>query len=150
MKNKPKDPNGFVTECETSKVLPGVLGVVFSAFTFFIGFFLFYEQFFERFYWINRWKLYKYLRQKKVRLISRNIIDLSIQELIVDINNVEYQVWIYVDENKMTFDSPNFETFDSQSFIGLFCASPFMVLVNNRTIKMLQKLEVSEINKEEN
>lgn len=137
MNTKTQDANGFISKHESEE--SPVLGIISAILTAGISFIVSYEFFFERQYWKNRFRLLKYLRQGKVELESIRIINSltwgDISEYTVKINEVVYQVWIWENDNRVSFIS-----YGGSSYIGLFIGSPVMLFINNRIIKRIRSL----------
>lgn len=116
-------------QSEINNGLYFILGFIFSTITVFISFLLFYEYFFERYYWINRIELYKMLKNKEISIISSEKLGLcNITELKMSDNS---RIWIYPD-NTLTYDK------DGYDYIGLFINSPIMRWYHKQIIKMLK------------
>ena len=133
---KTKDKNGFFLEDEIKN--NEVLGIIAAILTIWIALLFFYEYFFEKFYWKNRFKLWKYLKTGKVEVVSkREISQFRITEYILKINDIEYCCWIYNDRNSMTLNRKDSMYND---YLGLFVYSPIMTRLNNKIIKRIKWL----------
>lgn len=116
-----------------------VLMAFSTVFTLGIPWFFAYEMWAEPSYWKNRWKLHRLLNQGKVKVKynrSTSIYGDRIKIYELDIEGIEYSVWIY-DESSMTLESPNFKNND---FIGLFIGCLTTKWLNHIAIKKIIQL----------
>jgi hypothetical protein len=139
MKNK----EGFITDEVQDKWILGT-GVVLSVLTLFGYFFLAYEQCFERKYWINRFRLWRYLRKGKVTLLEKprrlpSWLGNTIDELKIYIGGTSYEIWIYRDKNLVVLRNDQ-----DQDLICLFLQSPILKRINRKTIERLDRLHVGK------
>lgn len=139
----------FELSKDTSPGIIKMIGFIFlSIFTLgFISFFL-YEMFVEPHYWKNRWKLHRLLNRGKVHVkynSSNSIYGDQIKVYDIDIEGVEYSLWIW-DKKNMTLDSINSNT----DYIGLFKASAITKWLNRIAINEIIRLcNESEKSKDE-
>jgi hypothetical protein len=106
-------------------------GIFMSIITAFLAFFLAYEAFFERKYWINTWKLYSYLKGGKVKFVSHRQVFEDVDEVIISINSNDYKIWLYLSEKSFTLHD---------SYIGLFSGSMITKILRKRIYKRVAKL----------
>lgn len=132
-----KDKNGFISETESGT--RNMLGVILAISTLFMSMLFFYEYFFEHYYWHNRFRLWKLLKQNRVEIISTRVLKTHkrITEYIVKIDDLEYEIWLYTNQNRMTLGTPNKIYSD---YIGLFISSPIMSYINNKIITRLKMM----------
>jgi len=132
-----KDKNGFIGETESGTRM--ILGFILAIPTLFMSMHLFYEYFFEHHYWHNRFRLWKLLKQNRVEIISTRVFKgyEHITEYIVKIDDLEYEIWVYTNQNRMTLGTPNKIHSD---YIGLFISSPIMSYINNKIITRLKMM----------
>lgn len=132
-----KDKNGFINETESGTRI--MLGVILGISTLLMSMLLFYEYFFEHYYWHNRFRLWKLLKRNRVEIISTRTLKgyEHITEYIVKIDELEYNIWVYTNQNRMTFI-----TRDNihNEYIGLFISSPIMSYINNKIITRLKMM----------
>jgi hypothetical protein len=144
-----KDNNGFTRQDIDSGWTIGA-GIALSILTLFGYFYLFYECSFERKYWKNRIRLWRYLRKGQVTLLEKprrlpEWLGNTIDELKISINGTSYEIWIYRDQCRMTMRSTE-ETnpLEAKDFIGLFVQSPILKRINRKTIQRLDRLHVGK------
>jgi hypothetical protein len=106
------------------------LGIFLSCITFGLAFAIAYEAFFERTYWVNTWKLYRYLKRGEVKFVSGREVLKDIDEVIISINGNDYTIWLYKSENSFTL----------HGYIGLFCGSLITKILRKRIYKRLTRL----------
>jgi hypothetical protein len=135
-----KDTNGFITESESKSQL--VLGLIITTLTFFLPYLIAYEFFFERYYWKNRFRLWKLLKQNQLKIDSKRTLNISpnIDEYIVDINGVKYDLWVYNDNKTFVFCMP---TRPYVEYIGLFISSPIMKYYTRKIINRVKQIETN-------
>jgi len=132
-----KDKNGFISETESGTRF--MLGVILAIPTLLMSMIFFYEYFFEHYYWHNRFRLWKLLKQNRVEIISTRTLKgyEHITEYIVKIDDLEYVIWVYTNRNRMTLVAPN-NIYNE--YIGLFISSPIMSYINNKIITRLKMM----------
>lgn len=135
--NTMKDKNGFINETQSGTRM--ILGFILPIPTLFMSMLFFYEYFFEHYYWHNRFRLWKLLKQNRVEIISTRVLKTHkrITEYIVKIDDLEYCIWVYTNRNRMTFGTRD-NIF--KDYIGLFISSPIMSYINNRIITRLRMM----------
>lgn len=69
-----------------------IIGIIFSIATVFIGFFLFYSNFFEREKYLNLKNLYEYLKNNEILKIEY-VSDLAVEFTVDENNRIFY--WLY-------------------------------------------------------
>lgn len=100
-----------------------------------------YEMFFEPHYWKNRWKLYRLLTKKKVKVSlihTTQVFGNDISYYSIEIDGSRYNISIW-DGEKMTLEK---EESSNDNYIGLFIGSPVTSLINRKTIKMIQDASI--------
>jgi hypothetical protein len=117
-----------------------VLSMAFlTVFTLGIPFFFMYEMWAEPAYWKNRWKLHRLLNRGKVKVKyarSTSIYGDQIKAYDLDIEGVEYSLWIWNEKN-MTLDK---SILANNDFIGLFTGSLTTKWLNRIAVKKILQL----------
>jgi hypothetical protein len=97
---------------------------------------LFYDYFMENPYWYNRWKFRSLLKKGKVKIISeQKFKDVNIQEILIEIENTEYKLWIWGDED-ITLSSED----GKKSYIGLFTGTLITKWLKRDAVKRIKLL----------
>ena len=134
----------FIKEHETNKWYHITIFILLSIATFGLGFFLFYDVFTTRQYYINRKRLIKYLNDKSNQLTMINsFVGMQFMDDITDyhltIDGTTYQIWLWtkVDgSSKVTLGS---EDSASADYIGLFISTPTCKRLNNKIVDILYR-----------
>lgn len=120
-----------------------LIGMLLTIITLALWFVIAYECTFERKYWINRWRLAKYLYQGKVRIVEvksfKKFFDKDIVELNAQIDDETYTIWLYNDENSFTMRKVEDHTY--YSYIGLFVGSLITQKLTDYTMRKLRELQ---------
>ncbi len=117
-----------------------ILSMAFLAvFTLGASFLFAYEVWTEPAYWKNRWKLHRLLNRDRVKVKyarSNSIYGDQIKAYDLDIEGVEYSVWIWNEKN-MTLDK---SILSNDNFIGLFTGSLTTKWLNRIAVKKILQL----------
>ena len=98
-----------------------------------------YEMWAEPGYWKNRWKLHRLLKAGKVKVKyarSSSIYGDQIKAYDVDIEGIEYSLWIWNEKN-MTLDK---SILVNNDYIGLFTGSLTTKWLNRIAVKKILQL----------
>lgn len=132
-----KDPNGFITakERKESWLIIGIL-------TFGISFWLTYEYFLERHSWINTFRLWKAVKRNQIKIGSKRTLKISpnLDEYILDVYGVKYNLWLYKDINDFSFfmiSRPYTE------YIGKPTYSPILKHYKHKIINKIKEIETN-------
>ena len=117
-----------------------ILSMAFiTVFTLGATFFFAYEMWAEPAYWKNRWKLHRLLNRGKVKVKynrSTSIYGDQIKAYDLDIEGVEYSLWIWNEKN-MTLD---YSILSNNDFIGLFTGCITTKWLNRIAVKKILQL----------
>lgn len=112
-----------------------LMGFVISVTTLLLGFYLFYEYFFEHHYWHNRILLYKKLKRGEWYPISDRVVVLDgIREYVL---NNGGRVWIYppnLGGNRRDVEVLTYSEGNYSDYIGLYLFSPIMKYYNKKIL----------------
>jgi hypothetical protein len=113
---------------------PYALGLFFAVITGTLSFFIAYEAFFERKYWVNTWRFHRYLKRGQVEFVSHKL-RLGNDEITLRIHGENYQVWFFDDSYTVSHESVW-----SDSYIGLFVGSLITKILRHRIRRRILKL----------
>ena len=112
-----------------------IIGIIISILTLGLGFYIFYELFFEYEYFKNRYNLYKLFKNNKVDIgyISYTFHDKGIIEYRLSTN---YYIYYYKEYNRLEYFDSN-----DNKLINLSIVSPISLYYNNEIINYLNQIK---------
>lgn len=118
-----------------------VLGIIAMILTLTIVFFVFYERFFERTYFMNRKAFIKVLKSGKCQLVRKRYLGMGdgITEYIIEYGNETFCVWYWESHNSVTVGYADER--NSRDPIGLFIGSLEGRIQTNKIIKLVTNLK---------